>query len=348
MEQRREVIDLLLKWYRDDSDSGIHGAIDWLLRPEKDGSETRKMVWGQAKKLKEIDSALADKLVSVPKDRNWFVNSEGQTFVLLNSREPFLMSSPVTERNRIDGNEAQHWRRLDRMYAISTRPVTMSEFERFKAATKSSHIYTRKYAPEEDCPAISVSWYEAIQYCRWLSEEEGLSPEDMVYPKLDEIAKASREKTPLSMPKDYLRKKGYRLLTEAEWEHAARGGTLTTYYFGGAQELLREYGWYTTNTNDERSWPSGQKKPNELGLFDMTGNVFCWTQSRFFRYPVGTRSNPGVDPEGEQSITDSDSLVMRGGSFNKPATVLRSSNRSGNRPSFRSDTVGFRLARTLD
>ena len=345
--ERQPMIDLLVKWYREDSDSGIHGAIDWLLRPEKDGLEKRKLVWGQGAKLKQIDDALAEKTDVAPKARNWFINAQGQTFAVIESREPFLMSSPTTEVGRYE-NEVQHWRKIDRKYAISTKPVTVEQFERFKKANpKVFHGYTKSYSPEDNCPAITVTWYDAIQYCRWLSEEEGIPEEEMVYPKMEVIEKA-KDGSPLEMPQDYLKKKGYRLLTEAEWEYAARGGTWTSYHFGNAVDLLREYGWYTKNTNDERSFPVGQKKPNELGLFDMTGNVFCWTQGRLSRHPNGTRLNPGLDIEDKQSITDEESRVLRGGSFVERATALRSSLRSLNRPSGRYFANGFRLSRTFD
>jgi eukaryotic-like serine/threonine-protein kinase len=72
----------------------------------------------------------------------------------------------------------------------------------------------------------------------------------------------------------YLSHTGYRLPTEAEMEYATRAGAVTSRYFGETEELLPRYAWYVTNSQD-RTWPVGSKKPNDLGLFDMHGNV--WT-----------------------------------------------------------------------
>jgi formylglycine-generating enzyme required for sulfatase activity len=340
----------LLKWYREDGDTGIHGAIDWLLRHDKDGLEDRPLKWGQAEKLAEIDKSFSGRIEELPKERNWVVNGEGQTFAILDSREAFLMSSPVTEKDRFDSNELQHWRKLDRKFGISTKAVTVEQFERFKKANPVvTHTYTKKYAPESACPQVSVTWYEAIAYCRWLSEEEGIPETEWVYPlTVKEIMAAAAENKALMMPQDYLKRKGYRLLSEAEWEYSARSGTQSAYHFGDSVELLREYGWYTKNTNDAQSFPVGEKKPNEWGLFDMTGNSYSWVQDRFLRYPNGSRLKPGLDVEDKQSITDNEGRVLRGGSFLELASFLRSSVRADGRPSSRNVIIGFRLSRTFD
>ena len=71
---------------------------------------------------------------------------------------------------------------------------------------------------------------------------------------------------------DFLERSGYRLPTEAEWEHACRAGTVTSRYYGASAELLGQYAWMSLNSRD-RAWPYGQVEPNDLGLFDMLGNV---------------------------------------------------------------------------
>ena len=83
----------------------------------------------------------------------------------------------------------------------------------------------------------------------------------------------------MTIPADVLKRTGYRLPTEAEWEYACRAGTVTSRYYGVSVELLGKYAWYQANSQDH-AWPGGSLLPNDLGLFDMLGNVFEWVQDR--------------------------------------------------------------------
>src|SRR5205823_4581112 len=129
------------------------------------------------------------------------------------------------------------------------------------------HVYSRKYSPSPDAPATNVTWYEAAAYCRWLSEKEGIPEDQMCYPPVDQIKKG------MTLPADYLSRRGYRLPTEAEWEYACRAGAVTRRVYGDADELLDHFAWYLSNARD-RVWPVGLKKPNDFGLFDVYGNVW--------------------------------------------------------------------------
>jgi hypothetical protein len=234
---RRRLLPTLLRWYRDDADPGIHGAIDWLLRHAREGPAARVLDWGQAKALRKIDSELAGR---PQQGRGWYVNGQGQTLTVVNSREPFLMGSPSEERARFR-HEKQHWRLIGRHYAIATKTVTVAQFQRFR----KDHSFNQQYSPEADCPVNAVTWYEAAAYCNWLSEQEGIPKEQRCYPdKIDEGMKPYP---------DYLKRKGYRLATEAEWEFACRAGTVTSRSYGSSLELLPRYAWYAK----DRSWPVG-------------------------------------------------------------------------------------------
>ena len=132
----------------------------------------------------------------------------------------------------------------------------------------------------------------------------------------------------------------YRLPTEAEWEYAARTGTMTAYSFGHDPELLDQYGWHKGNSG-AKTHPVGQLKPNPWGLYDMYGNVWEWVADWYAEtYP----SDPQTDPKGPQN---GEIRVLRGGSIVSPPVYLRSARRGRFRPESRRRlwNIGFRCVR---
>ena len=129
--------------------------------------------------------------------------------------------------------------------------------------------------------------------------------------------------------------KTYRLPTEAEWEYAARGGKKSKGYKYAGSNTLKEVAWYDGNS-DSHIHPVGQMQANELGLYDMSGNVYEWCQDWYGEYSSSSQTNPSGPSSGEER-------VFRGGSFFNDAFYCRVSFRSSHFPSYNASTRGFRL-----
>ena len=130
--------------------------------------------------------------------------------------------------------------------------------------------------------------------------------------------------------------KNFRLPTEAEWEFAARGGNNSRHYQYSGSNTLNDVGWYTDN-NSNTTHDVATKRPNELGLFDMSGNVWEWCSDWYGSYS----SNTQYDPAGPTSGSD---RVSRGGGWKGSAWACRSSGRFYGSPGSRYDILGLRLA----
>lgn len=174
-------------------------------------------------------------------------------------------------------------------------------------------------------PAMYVSWLDAISYCNWMSEKEKLSKYYLIKDLDVKIIDTA---------------KGYRLPTEAEWEFAARGGNKSKGTFFAGSNELSAVGWYIENSNS-RTYPVAQKTPNELGLFDMTGNlwewVWDWYDGSYYQ------SSSADDPRGPATGSY---RVMRGGAFYNYGNYSTVYTRQNHHVGFRQNSVGFRVART--
>ena len=324
----------LRQWYREEPDAGLHGAVEWLLRRWGDGAEV--VAAGKAMARKEIERKPGD-------GRQWHVNGQGQTMVLIPAGVTFAMGSPGNEAGRVPINEPLHQVRIGRSFALAAKEVTVDQFLRFRP----DHGFTRRYSPNPDGPAVSVTWYQAAEYCNWLSAQEGLRKEEWCYVANERGAFGPGMKVASS----YLSKRGYRLPTEAEWECACRAGAATRRFYGEADALLGEYAWYADTTKSENARAGGLLKPNDLGLFDVYGNAAEWAGDPLLIYRR-PRTNKYKEDFGYindiKFISDDSIRPSRGGSFDLPSSYLRSAHRVPLRPSGFMYSVGFRVARTMD
>ncbi len=333
--EREPLIGKLFDLYRNDPDSGIHGAAEWTLRK-----------WGQQEKLKELDAQLMK--VKDRYDRRWFVNSQGQTFAVIEGPVEFSMGSPPTETERFAGQEPLRRMRIPRRFAIAAKEVTVEQFQRFlKLGNITIDRYQlsaselSRYSPDPQGPWIAPDWYSAAHYCNWLSEQEGLPKDQWCY--LPKEAGAYAEG--MSIPANVLERTGYRLPTEAEWEYACRAGAVTSRYYGNSIALLDAYARYQANGKDH-AWMCGSLFPNDLGLFDVLGNTFEWCQDNEGASKPLRKGIYNDIIRISASVVEKDPRILRGGTFiDRPASV-RSANRYRLAPADRNGGDGFRPSRT--
>lgn len=186
-----------------------------------------------------------------------------------------------------DARSQRRWLEVVRPFAMSRHPL---------------------FVGYERLPIVDISWLEAAARCNALSDHYGLS---RCYEIRGEDVGWDRDAT------------GYRLPTEAEWEHACRAGTGGPHY-----GPLEEIAWFEDNSGGTRHGV-GEKAPNAFGLHDMLGNVWewCWDPLDAARY-LSYRT-------------------FRGGGWSDPAWSCRASTRRGSHPTFRIDDLGVRVARSL-
>ena len=185
-------------------------------------------------------------------------------------------------------------------------------------------------------PMYYVSWLEAVEYCNKRSIKEGLTPAYTI----DKSRKDPNNTHAYDDVKWLVtwnrNANGYRLPTEAEWEYAAKGGNGSPgdYTYAGSN-TIDEVAWYDENS-DRSAQEAGTKKPNGLGLYDMSGNVWEWCWDWYGSYASGTQN----DPRGASSGSG---RVFRGGGWSNAARNVRSAYRYSGALSSRRYYRGFRV-----
>ena len=187
-------------------------------------------------------------------------------------------------------------------FKIAKTETTVLQWRVYCDATGTKTPKSPIYGLKDNHPVTNVNYEEVLGYCNWLSKKTG---------------------------------KLYRLPTEAEWEYAARGGNKSKGYKYSGGQKLDLVGWFDYPQNYEES-SVGLKKPNELGLYDMSGNVSEWCMDWFGEYKTSPETNP-------KGASTGFGRVLRGGSYNLPATNCRVAARTSNEPDFRFDFAGFRV-----
>ncbi|MFW6326705.1 MAG: SUMF1/EgtB/PvdO family nonheme iron enzyme [Bacteroidota bacterium] len=220
---------------------------------------------------------------------------------------PYLKDGPTMSGNPLEWDESpSHLVHITHPYYMASKPVTNEQYEQFDP-DHAKLRGKRGFSHGDDEAVLFVSWHDAVAFTKWLSKKEG---------------------------------KPYRLPTEAEWEYAARAGTVTAYHMGDTlpeayhhhQVMNRRHTLEPEKVNLE----VGQNPPNAWGLYDMHGLVEEWCYDWYGAYTAETKNDP-------VGCLDGIARVTRGGSHSTGLPFLRSANRSGALPETRHFLIGFRV-----
>jgi formylglycine-generating enzyme required for sulfatase activity len=329
------LTNTLLDVYRNDVDAGIHGAVESTLRR-----------WKRSEQLKVIDTDLSQ--LKDRGDRRWYVNGQGQTFSVIVGPVEFVKGSPESDLDRVAASEPVYRVNIPRRFAVATKEVTLDQYRRFAQANPEfgmeadAEQYLRKYSPDPEGPWIGPSWYVAAAYCNWLSKLENLPKDQWCYVP----NKQGKCEEGMTIPADALDRTGYRLPTEAEWEYSCRAGAVTSRYYGVSVDLLGKYAWYANNS-DGRAHPAGYLIPNDLGLFDMLGNVYEWCQDGDGNNLTKTNGVYGDLGRANETVVSSRPRMFRGGTYMVFPPEVRAANCSQEVPTYTGIYNGLRPVRTL-
>ncbi len=242
---------------------------------------------------------------------------------------PTCPAQVAEDANALEEEAPQHNVQISKGFQIGAYEVTLGQFQLFLDSLtdqERSKIETEKFKKSnthgDKAAVVAVSWDDAQAFIGWLNQKEGGQK--------------------------------YRLPTEAEWEYAARAGSKTIYFWGDTLEKAPEYAWFNMEGADLRRWfkerelgkkedfphPVGLKKPNAWGLYDMAGNVWEWVNDRYSAEYY--QKSPKADPTGPEKGRI---RSFRGGSWYGSEKNLRSAFRGLNAPTYRSDSLGFRVVR---
>ena len=231
-------------------------------------------------------------------------------------------------KEHLPGEGPQHHVRITRPFYLGVYAVTQGEYEKVMGSNPSKFSATGKSKDKvtgqdtKRFPVECVTWDDAVEFCRTLSER----PEE----------KAAR--------------RWYRLPSEAQWEYACRAGSTGRYGFSSGrngvpkeyeEHELSDYGWFNSNAGG-MPHPVGLKRPNAWGLYDVHGNVWQWCQDWYDKdYYTNTPTNDPAGPPGGSH------RVLRGGSWYDPARRCRSALRYLNGPGLRDFNLGVRASQVL-
>jgi formylglycine-generating enzyme required for sulfatase activity/tRNA A-37 threonylcarbamoyl transferase component Bud32 len=245
----------------------------------------------------QLDTTARTTQPAEPKAGDIITNSIGMKLAYIPAGE-FAMGSPQKEANHQGDEGPQHKVRITKAFYMGAYECRQGEYEKVMGKNPSA------FKDSPDHPVEQVTWDEAVEFCKRLSE----------------------------LPDEKKTGRVYRLPTEAEWEYACRAGTTTTFHYGDSLSSKQ------ANFNGGKTTKCGSYPPNAWALYDMHGNVWEWCLDGVRKYEPSDK--PVQDPRGPMDAGGA--RVARGGSWVNGAWLCRSASRSPG-PSARHYGVGFRV-----
>jgi len=328
---QKELLPTLTQWLLNDPDSGVHSACDWLLRTWKQDALLQAAWKGQIRSLEKREN------------RQWYRSKTGQEYIIFSDPPPFYMGISVDDTEAtFPSRERPHFRRIGHAYALASKEVTRKDYLEFNPQHDAGDL---RFAPTEDCPVGSIRWPNAAAYCNWLSEKEGIPPDQWCYI-------VDQKTGTVSTAPNYLDRTGYRLPLEAEFEYACRGNSRTIRFFGNSPQGIARFVWFTKNSA-RRMHPVGNLPSSPKGLFDMLGNASEWQNDKNMYYPSILGKETVQDQAWQLALTNlagpTSNVVIRSLSWGADTQFIRTSQRSNRSVRTEAEAVdlGFRVARTV-
>lgn len=232
-------------------------------------------------------------------------------------------------------SKATHTVTLDSFY-IGKHEVTQKEWLKVMSSNPSLH------SDDISCPVENITWYDVLVFCNRLSLEENLEPCYTIngsqnpdsWGNIPEGQDSVWDSASCNWSA-----KGYRMATEAEWEFVARGGRHSAGYKYSGSDSIDIVAWYIPNSN-AKTHPAEMKSSNELGLYDLSGNVWEWCWDWYGHYSTTPQTNP-------HGVSTGYNRVLRGGSFANNSYHCEVGVRDNHTPNYKSSHLGIRLVRRL-
>jgi formylglycine-generating enzyme required for sulfatase activity len=327
---RDRWIDTILRLYSEHPSRAVHSASGWVLRR-----------WGKVELAQRVEQK------EIPYDRSgrreWFVMRLGPPVIReelmedvsqisdFSPTDPIWMTMMVFPSGfpgMLGANDATAIG-LDQTVAVSDREVTWRQYSPLDLGFR--RIFWQgevAHAISLDTPVFGINWFEAIYFCRWLTEVAGWKEDKQSYEKRDQtfsIVGWFSDEPDTEWPV-VSNRPGFRLPNEKEWEIIARAGMMTPYSFGRSAELIERFGWCQEHSDNQLK-SVAMLRPSIGGLFDIHGNVQEWTND-----------SAGSPME----------RIFRGGAANTVPAICRSATRSAYISTSRNGFVGIRVVMNPD